>query len=281
MTVLIDYKNAKEYIKTMTNIPNEFIDDIFAFYNDDTLQTDFVINLEIVAKWLGARKGKLAETLRRSYKKNVDFIVRKATNVIKKDPRANNNKDILITPDCFKRLCMLSRSKKGETVRSYFIEIENTFIKYRKYTAEGIMLHMKRQKKYPTSEKGFVYVICVNENKHLYKPGSTQDMNKRMSTYRTGREHDIQVVYLYETDNIRAIETCLKGWLAGTRYLQRKEIYQVELNVIKKLITECSNIGTKLHIRNKLPVVEPQDGGYYVAFKHVSSGLEAHAALHE
>jgi len=261
--------DAKKYVKMITNIPKAFVEDIFSFYNENTLQTDFAIDLALVAKWLGTHKYKLSETLRKSYKKNIDFIIMKQDDQEKKDPRANNHKKILITPDCFKRLCMLTRSKNGETVRTYFIEIENTFIKYRQQTMDGIMLDIKRQRRYPKTSKGYIYIITVNEEKELHKPGSTTDMNKRMSTYRTGREHDINVVYLYETDNIRAVETCLKGWLAPARYQQRKEIYQVELDVIKKLITECSNIGTKLHIKNKLPKVEPQEGGYgyYVVLK--------------
>jgi hypothetical protein len=31
------------------------IDDMFAMYNPDTIQTDMAINLDAVAKWLGVR----------------------------------------------------------------------------------------------------------------------------------------------------------------------------------------------------------------------------------
>ena len=33
--------------------------------------------------------------------------------------------EITITPDCMKRMCMLSTTKKAEDVRTYFIKIEN------------------------------------------------------------------------------------------------------------------------------------------------------------
>ena len=50
----------------------------------------------------------------------------------------NNYKLYMLTPDCFKRLAMLSRSKNAEMVRTYFIEVEGLFLKYRTQTTEGM-----------------------------------------------------------------------------------------------------------------------------------------------
>lgn len=260
---------AIQYIKKITNVPNTFIDDLFAFYDEDTLQTDFVVNLAKVAKWLEVRKGTLHKTLQASYKKNIDYIVKQIPNPEKKDPRSNHYKHILITPDCFKRLCMLTRSKNGETVRTYFIEIENTFIKYRQQTLEGIKLDMKRKKYKPNT--GYIYVVLVRDN--LHKIGYSQDMNKRMSTYRTGRGRDMDVVYLYQTEDLKEVEGCMKSWLRGTRYQNNGEIYEVDIDTLKKLINECGNIGAKLHLKNKMRDSDLKDGGaYYVVFKKSNDG---------
>ena len=107
---------AITYIKKISGIPNDFIDDLFSFYDENTLQTDFVINLDKVALWLDVHKRTLNETLKHSYKHKIDYIITKNKNPLQKDPRSNHYKHVLITPDCFKRLCMLTRSKKGETV---------------------------------------------------------------------------------------------------------------------------------------------------------------------
>lgn len=254
-----------DYVKKLSNIPNEFIEDMFQFYDENTLQTDFVIDLNVVAKWLGAYKFTLLNTLKRSYKHRIDYIITKDKNPNQKDPRNNNYKHVLITPDCFKRLCMLSRSKKGETVRSYFIDIENTFIKYRRQTLEGIQLDMQRTKFKP--ETGYVYVLRVDEDRDLIKLGSTNDMNKRMSVYKTGRGREMEVLYLYETDNLRQIEGCVKAWLQGKQYFNKQEIYAVDVDVLKKLITQCASIGTKLHLQNKWKEPDNQRGGYFVVFK--------------
>ena len=260
---------AIDYIKKLTNIPNQFIDDLFSFYDENTLQTDFVINLNAVSKWLAARKDTLMETLKRSYKIGIDYVITKNKTPHKKHPQSNNHKVVLITPDCFKRLCMLTRSKNGETVRTYFIEIENTFIKYRQQTLEGIKLDMKRTKYQKNA--GYVYVIQVRDNVH--KIGYTSDMNKRMSTYRTGHTRDMDVVYLYKTDNMQEIEGCMKSWLRGRRYINNKtEIYEVDLDTLKSLINECANIGAKLHSKLKLKDTDPQEGGsYFLAFKRVDA----------
>ena len=188
----------------------------------------------------------------------------KDKNPNQKDPRNNNYKHILITPDCFKRLCMLTRSKNGETVRSYFIEIENTFIKYRQQTLDGIKLDMQRAKFKPNT--GYIYIILVREN--LHKIGYSTNMTKRMSVYRTGRGRDMEVLYLFQTDQLKEIEGCMKSWLRGKRYNTNGEIYEVELDVLKKLINECAAIGTKLHLKNKMKNSDLKDGGaYYVVFR--------------
>jgi len=255
---------AIHYIKKITGIPNQFIDDLFSFYDENTLQTDFVINIKLVAKWLEVRRETLMDTLQRSYKKGIDYIIMKTENPQKKDPRSNNHKTVLVTPDCFKRLCMLTRSKKGETVRTYFIEIENTFIKYRQQTLEGIKLDMKRKKYKPNT--GYIYVILVRDN--LHKIGYSQDMNKRMSTYITGRGRDMDVVYLYQTEDLKEVEGCMKSWLRGTRYQNNGEIFEVDIDTLKKLINECGNIGAKLHLKNKMRDSDLKDGGaYYVVLK--------------
>lgn len=258
---------AKDYIKKISNVPNKFVDEIFSFYDENTLQTDFVIDLNHVAKWLDTRKSKLMETLRNTYKKNIDYIITKDKNPYQKDPRNNNYKHVLITPDCFKRICMLTRSSKGETVRSYFIDIENTFIKYRQQTLDGIKLDMKPRRKYPPST-GYVYIIRVSEQKNLYKIGSTKDMNKRSSTYRTGRERDIDLMFLYKTDNIQEVEGCMKSWLKPAQYINKTEIYQIDFSEIKKLVHECAKIGMKLHYKSKVTDKTDNEGTkYFVTYK--------------
>jgi hypothetical protein len=68
------------------------------------MQSGWVINGDHVAKLLKVPKYKIVRTLK-------TYII--------------DNKNVMLTPHCFKRLCLTSRSKGGEEVRTYFIELES------------------------------------------------------------------------------------------------------------------------------------------------------------
>ena len=53
--------SLSEYLKKYSTISSSFIDDFYALYNYNTNDDDFVINLEILAKWLKAEKKHLKE----------------------------------------------------------------------------------------------------------------------------------------------------------------------------------------------------------------------------
>lgn len=261
----------KEYVKKLTTIPEHFIDELFDLYNENTMQTDFVVNLNSVTKWLDSYKRNLVTTLVKTYKKGIDYIVTKPTDVKKKDPRHNNYKLYLLTPDCFKRLAMMSRSKNAEMVRSYFIEIENLFIKYRKYTLEGMQKDIEalernqRTKTFPTGP-GFIYIISAGKT-GLYKIGRTKDLANRMRNYQSGMADDIDVLYMHRAENIAGVEGCVKGWLKEKRYRKYKEVYQADISIIKELISSCGKIGAKLHFKNTKVRFNPEDNHYIVITK--------------
>jgi len=111
-----------------------------------------MIDLDIVSKWLDTRKRKLKETLVKSYNKNIDYVVRKEkTGKISKI----NKEIILLTPDCFKRMCLLSRTKKAEEVRTYYLELEKLLNNYKNYIIDGLQktveIFENNQKEVPSS----------------------------------------------------------------------------------------------------------------------------------
>ncbi len=101
--------SLKEFLKKYSTLSNDFIDDFYGIYNfNEYNNNDFIINLEVVAKWLDAKKGKIKETLTNTYNKNIDYKISKE----KEGKISKSNKEIiLLTPDCFKRLCLLSKTK--------------------------------------------------------------------------------------------------------------------------------------------------------------------------
>ena len=101
----------KNFLQKYSVLSNEFIDDFYAIYDfNESDNNDFIINLELIAKWLSSKKGKLKKTLLKSYDQDIDWIIHKE----QEGKISKSNKEIiLLTPDCFKRLCLLSKTKKS------------------------------------------------------------------------------------------------------------------------------------------------------------------------
>jgi hypothetical protein len=109
----------KDFLKKYSTLSNLFIEDFYIIYNyNENENEDFIINLNLISKWLETRKRKLKETLINTYNKDIDYIIEfDKNNKISK----SNKENILLTPDCFKRLCLLSRTKKAEEVFTFEI----------------------------------------------------------------------------------------------------------------------------------------------------------------
>lgn len=116
--------SAISFVKKYTSVPEKFIEELFDKYDVTTSQTDFVVKLSSVTKWLGATKLALTKTLKLTYTEDVDYKrVRPNDTYYKTSSKVNNFVEYMLTPDCFKRLCMMSRSKNAEMVRTYFLSV--------------------------------------------------------------------------------------------------------------------------------------------------------------
>lgn len=262
--------NLNEFLKTHSTISNEFIDSFLTIYNPDTIQTDFVVNLDVAASWLGVKKYQLIVTLKQSYKLGIDYVAEKSTNR-KGKYGGNNFKKISLTPDCFKRLCMRSKSKRSEEVRTYFIELESLLVRYKTYIINGMnkeMMTMEKaaKPKDPKDSAGFVYIIRASSEKDsVYKIGRTGDLNQRLSTYGTGTSDGVELLFKFRTDNHKAVERCCKAWLKQYQYRKYKEVYQANLDMIKYIIKGCDGLGQgmlkKEFVSSK---AAKMTGGYYI-----------------
>ena len=112
--------SLQEYLKKFSSISNKFIDDFFGLFNEETNDDDFVIDIDAVSKWLNILRGNIKKTLMDSYRNNIDYKI----TMNKSTTAGRPSENILLTPDCFKRICMLTKSSKGEEVRTYYIQLE-------------------------------------------------------------------------------------------------------------------------------------------------------------
>ena len=257
----------KEFLKKYSTVPNTFLDEFYDMQITNNVSTDFKIDLDILSKWLDARKDHLKETLLTSYNENIDYTIKQEIN---KGRGGKPTDRIMLTNDCFKRLCMLSRSKKAEMVRTYFISLEKLIDKYKDHIIKSMEEKIKQlennQKPIVNPQSGVVYVLKTDKSiQDLYKIGKTKMFKNRMKTHNSSHNDNIEVIFVYETNDIDKVEGCLKVMLKDKQYKKRKEFYEVDIDLIKELISKCDEL--QLKIKNK-PKKFKQDGGYFLMFAH-------------
>lgn len=248
--------NFTEYLKKYTTISSKFIDDFFSLYDHKTLDTDFVINLDALTKWLQGTKGNIKDTLITSYTKDVDYI-------IEKDPTktfGRHREKIMLTPDCMKRLIMLSKTKKAEEVRTYFIELEKHIDKYKNVIFEKYEGNLKPVPK--SENEGVIYVLQSDLNlPGVYKIGKTTDFKSRLKTHHSSHDDNVKVKIIFRTDYIDEVEHCMKFYMKAKQYRKYKEFYQVDADIIKKMLKECDRMSV---VARKTISGKDQKGGYFI-----------------
>lgn len=258
-----------QVVKLFTTVPHKFVDDFYSFYQDDTYN-EYIVDIDKLSEWLDVPKSDLMKTVRRSYQKDVDYVVKSAPKKEKNQKYGGNRHlQVMITLDCMKRICMRSQSAMAETVRSYFIEIEEFQRKYNDQIVNGLMrdiqdMAMKENARDNNDGPGVIYIIRASKgNSSLYKIGQTKDLYKRLSTYNTGRAEDVEVLSIYKTPYRKEVEKCLKRLMKEKQYKSRREIYHVDWSIIQKLIMGCSQFSMKLHKTSRKNTL---DGEYYMIF---------------
>ena len=112
------------------------------------------------------------------------------------------------------------------------------------------------QKPKINSNKKIIYVFrALNSDLTLYKIGKTINSKTRFSSHNSPLVNDLEVLFQYETDNIDQVESCVKALMKKAQYRKYKEIYRVDLDIIKKTIKNCDTdiieINKEIEKKNK------------------------------
>jgi phage anti-repressor protein/predicted GIY-YIG superfamily endonuclease len=248
--------SLQDYLKKFSIVSNKFIDDFFSLYQYNTKESEFIIDLEVLTKWLGAKKGTIKDTLKNSYTKNIDYT----ETIIRNGVNGRPTEKVMLTPDCMKRLCMVSRTKKAEDVRSYFIELEKHINQYKDVIVERYLANHTPQQE--NIQGGVIYILNTDLNlPGVYKIGKTTDFKARLKTHQSSHVDNVKVVKVYKTTDIDNVEKCLKQYLKQKQFKKYKEFYQVDVDDITKLFKICNN--ATLSAKKVLNKNE-QKGGYYI-----------------
>ena len=243
------------FLKKYSLIDNQFIDDFYSFYDEGKNEYDFTIKLELVSNWLEVRKDVLKKLLISNFVKNTDYYEQKESG--KKGRGINNTIHVLLTYNCAKLLCMISKCEKASIIRNFYIQLEKLLITYKDNIVNDLnnQLGIKKSNKdiiESTKKEGLVYVLKVDDE--IKKIGKTTDIKKRMKQYNVGKIHELPIVLVYKSKNIDELEKCIKKNLSLLRIKKNKnnELFKVDDDFVKDTILYCNKQSIKVKENKKL-----------------------------
>ena len=96
-----------------------------AMYCNGTLRQDPVIDLDVyVSLMVTQNRPNILKTLRAVYVEGTDYVMRDLSEAELRQRGGQLRKHVLLTPDCFKNMCMRSRASAAETARMYLTRLE-------------------------------------------------------------------------------------------------------------------------------------------------------------
>jgi len=241
----------EQFLKQFSTIPNDFIIDFYVIAKEEYTDNEIVINFDIVCKWLNIRKDSLKRVLIKHFEKNFDYKI----NIIKKKhnntDRTSTYDDILITPNCLKELCMISQTAKAKEVRKYFIEMEKLVKRYAETIKEEmykkIGLLETNQKPKTNIKGGVIYILkALNTDVTLYKLGKSNGLRNRLNLYNSGNANDVEPLFILPVNDIDNVETCVKKSCKLYQYRKYKEVYEIDIDVLKEVMSDCNDFTNKM-----------------------------------
>ena len=226
--------------------PKEFLSDFFNLGGNSYGDTYKNINFDDVVKWLDVQKNHLKRLLVANFKIMDDYTETKFL-VKNKKRGANYVSKIMLTPDCFKELCMLSQSEKAKGVRKYYIIAEGLLRDHFEQIINDLNKELgliKTNIKKPIEIiGGHIYILKAmnTSQKNMFKLGNSDDMKKRLRVYNTGNANNIEPLFVMKVDDINMVEGCIKNLARKYQYKKNKEVYNIDFEFLKRLCVKCKN----------------------------------------
>ena len=252
----------EKFILERSTISKKFLNDFFNIAGEKYRDNVISINFNIVVDWLEVEKKNLKRLLVDNFKKDVDYTEEKVKVMNKKGKGANYVSKILVTPDCFKDICMLSQTAKAKEVRVYYRTVEKLLMDYYEDIQQqiekelGLIKNNQKPKNAPVG--GHVYILQAlnTTEKDMFKPGNSEDMKKRLRTYNTGNANDIKPLFIMKVKDIKGVESCIKNVAKQYQYRKNKEVYNIDLDMLKSMYTKCKDF---MECMNDIYNKDPKD----------------------
>ena len=227
--------SLKDFLKKYTAISNKFIDSYYKFYEMCETQK-FGINVTEVINYLGlTHHRKFYEKIRTNYEINKDYIIKR---IKQKSTKGKQDAKYYLSFDTFEKVCMTSRSERGNTVRDYFIILRKFIEYYREHIANNINNMAKEGK--------CIYIILANKNKSIFKIGRTNDIKKRLYSYATGKDKHPDIKFIMLIEDAKKVEECIKVFVSKYKFKENQELYRVDLDTLKSVVFDCAILNKKI-----------------------------------
>jgi hypothetical protein len=260
---------------------------------------------DILIEWIGYKKdnGKFKYTnlIRENFKENEDYKTynyEEINKVFHSPLRENeNNKEILVfkdklkeihnrtihlilSPKCFKKSLMMIRTEKANSIRDYYVDIEEVCLEFNKFLLEESKMSLETKNKELEEEKNkhinlqnnirnytllekenYLYVVtthyyALHDN---FKIGKATDLKKRLSQYNTGKNKNDQYYYcfLFKCYNAKSLEVVIKDVLKNYRNSSSTELYVINfISLIKIIKNICENYEKSINFYNDYIISE-------------------------
>jgi hypothetical protein len=235
--------------KNFTNYEQQLFLSSFYCYLKYDFNSDFVIDLDNVWKWLGfSQKDAAKRVIEKNFRVNIDYKIlvslqreqRFAPQVdgAKKDNRGGHNKEIImLNIETFKKFCLKAGTKKADEVHDYFIKLESIIFE----TTKEECYELKEQLK----------LIEDNKNKELEEKLKKQKEIEKEKYLLKHFSNVGDIVYIIKTKSyengfyIVKIGESRKG--VQYRYSEHKSNYEECLLLDCFEVDKCKDFETFLH----------------------------------
>jgi flagellum-specific peptidoglycan hydrolase FlgJ len=245
-------------------------------YNPDT---EFVIDLDNVWKWIGySRKGKCKELLVKKFRENEHYVVTKtaspAGEAVFKNNGGQNKEKILLTSNCFKKLCLKSDTDKADQIHDYYLKLERITQGYINKNKEENDLKkineaaekardLENERHLIENSKGVSGVYwMIDKSLKLCKFGSSNDIAFRIGQHKNANFDNFILDNTMSCLKYRDLENKIKSYrntkfrthieiIAYTDYSQIEHMYKVISKENKLLTYDESNELEKIKLESK------------------------------
>ncbi len=268
----------EDFLKKFSSIPHKFITDFYVIAKETYDENQIIIDFDLIAKWLNVQKNHLKEVLIKNFEERFDYTSEKKQKEQINSTGRTTYYEILITPNCFKELCMISQTSKAKEVRKYFIAMEQLIKRYHDNIEENMRKEiglLKINQKPKTKIKGGVLYIlrALNTDDILYKIGKTKGLSGRLATYNSGNANDMEPEFIIPVKDITVAENCIKATLRNFRYRKYKDVFEIDLQQLKELFEKCVDLANQMqkYYENKITkkiqrAKQTEDNNKYIIF---------------